>query len=290
LPGDRVEYADTSVDWRGPTTTSGTLSTLSWKASGPRAAYALPVNYLGFASTPLTLQNGSSLATVPTLNLAATTVTGKDLSGTIDAGGAALTEKLLYGVFGHAGAIPVIDDITPDLSFQYLTPLVTGVPSSVSVAAVSGDWKAAHSYAVVHRANLAPDASGVALTLPAAPVPASPPAGANEVTSSQEFSWSPASDRVFILSLFLPINDFEYVQYYVVTGEAQGRVPDFGGGVTLPTNTSGYWSVEAHGSWSSLDQAVAAGTLLDPFASGKLGGRDRDGFFARSEPIPFKTK
>jgi hypothetical protein len=88
----------------------------------------------------------------------------------------------------------------------------------------------------------------------------------------------------------MPINDFEYVQYYVVTGEAQARLPDFGGGVTLPANTSGYWSVESHGSWSSLDQAVAAGTLLDPFAWGKLGGRDRDGFFARSEPIPFKTK
>jgi hypothetical protein len=95
---------------------------------------------------------------------------------------------------------------------------------------------------------------------------------------------------VFILSLFMPIDDFRYVQYYVVTGEAKARLPDFGSSVTLPSNTSGYWSVEAHGTWSSLDQAVAAGTLLDPFAWGKLRGRDRDGFFARSEPIPFKTK
>jgi hypothetical protein len=168
--------------------------------------------------------------------------------------------------------------------------MVAGTSSTVSVAAVSGDWKAAHSYAVAHRANLAPDASGVSLTLPVPPVPGSPGAGANEVTSSQEFTWSPASDRVFILSLFMPINDFQYVQYYVVTGETKARLPDFGSSVTLPSNTSGYWSVEAHGSWSSLDQAVAAGTLLDPFAWGKLRGRDRDGSFARSEPIPFKTK
>jgi hypothetical protein len=290
LPGDRVEYGDTSVDWRGPTATAGTLSALNWKASGPRAAYALPVSYFGFASTPLTLQDGSTPATVPTINLAATTVTGKDLSGTIDPSGTPLTEKLLYGVFAHAGPIPIIDDISPDLAFHYLAPLVTGIASSVSVAAVSGDWKGPHSYAVAHRAGVAPDASGVSLTLPVPSVPASPASGANEITSNQEFTWSPGSDRLFILSLFLPIDDFHYVQYYIVTGEPKARLPDFGAGVTLPSNTSGYWSVEAHGPWSTLDQAVAAGTLLDPFASGKLGGRDRDGFFARSEPIPFKTK
>ena len=263
-----------NATWYGPTTTTGTVYTLQWSFD---AMTALPTSYDGFGA-----RSGISLldATAnPNGNDTLSVVSSSTISGTVTpAAGYTLAAKSLSVAFANNASIPLATDNTAAGSFSFLTPSLNGATIMIAGSATkSGNSSSAH------KVGLSASATGVALSVPAAPELSLPIDATTGVTKSSQFSWSPVPNAVHLLvfqgAAGLP-------RYLVLTTAASDSIPDMTtAGLGLPASTNYQWSVLALGPFSNLDAAAASSGFL----SGVTMPVAADGFFGRSVTRTFTT-
>ena len=233
-----------TVSWFGPATTTGTIHALQWQ----RNAAGLPTSYKGYGvKTGVALSDGG---TFTGQDVTLTSVAGANLSGSVSVpSGYTLSDKSLTVSFGPNANIGVFTDSTATNNFSYVTPNLSGIRVVLSAIAT-----ASTGVALSFKTGLAPNASGVSLSVPAAPELGLPADAATNITPSIDFSWSASSGSVYVVGFYGPPGQ---PSYSVVTAANTTRIPDLGSlGLALPAATGYAWQVLAYSPFASTDAAA----------------------------------
>jgi hypothetical protein len=235
------------VQWSGPETTSGTLYALQLDFGAQPGP-----GYLGYG-----VRENVALADMGTStgqDVALSPVTSGTLSGTVTAApGYSVYEtnvQLLVAptvplfLFGFA-YIP-----SGGSPFSYVTPSIEGTSLLLSEAAQGP----AGAYVATQMA-LSANATGVALTLPAAPTLNLPADGATGVTPTTSFSWTAFPSGVHVFQVYSGGSAF-----LLVTSASTATLADFS--PQTPLSSATYtWDVIGYAPAASVDALAAAGGL-----------------------------
>jgi len=268
-----------TASWTGPTSLTGTAHALLVLRSG--TFKEPPVAYEAHQATTFAVSTG--VATNIAFDLSPSSIALANVSGSVSGGFSDRGSNLVSLRFADGTVLPLLDDTQRTAAFSYLVPVLPG--ASLSVAASSG---ATAPFSLVHRENIAPGQTGVALAIPGPVTLGSPPLGA-EVTAATPFTWSSPAQaaRTFVWHL-------EYTDtvqgLFVLTSRTQLTLAELADGFGVPPNTDVYWSVETHGAAPDVDAATGPSGFLDSYVElGDVpdGPTLRDGSFTRSEERAF---
>jgi hypothetical protein len=269
------------ADWRGPSTTVGTMHALLWKHTGT-STLEPPTGYVSYDVHPLTLMAGA-MAQI-TFNVAAgMPITTVHVTGSVTSSSTTDRRNDAYVVFSSGAIMQLVSQTAPAAMFDYAMPTLPN--SSISVSAQQGSYGFG-AFAVVHQDNLAAGAAPVALAIPDPVSLTTPFDAAIGVTGASAFAWSNPG-KVSLVAF-----TFADRRFCVVSTETSAQVPKFAiGGLDLPANGAGTWSVEVHGPYATVDDATGPNGMLDPFAgSGDFWGPKRaGGSYTTSEERTFTT-
>lgn len=257
--GDAPSFGPFPVTWSGPTNVQGTLLALKWSVG----AAGLPDQYLGFASTPLSLDNQQS-ATGADLQLSA--VGTSYLSGTVTppAGYMVAAKDLWLTAGPHTGMLlGVVADT--DSQFTFATP-EAGLPIGVEAKATLGN-----ASTILYRANLQPN-QVVDMTLPAPPALAAP--GTATFDHATVFGWTAVPGTISVLWLTSTAGP----NVYVYTAASNATLPA-GSVLTLPASTHYLWTVVGWGMYTDMDG------FTDPTGGPGSFGLSQDALVATAEPL-----
>ncbi len=242
-------YGPFTVNWAGPTTTSGKLYALQWQRD---ASTNLPVSYKGFASADQTLSDGGAFGPI---NLALSNTTQNTLSGTLSVpavSGVTLTKYVFLRLPPNAG-IDLLSDNTNTTSFSYQTPNISDATITVAAGADISPGGGTYGW----KTGLATNATGVNLPIDSLPTLSSPSSGASNVTINQTFqvaSVPSGSVRVFFIS-------GGTLSYAIVTSADTVQIPDLSAqGMAFPTSgaVSFSWNVRTFKPFASVDAATGS--------------------------------
>jgi len=272
-----------TTDWQGPAMVPGTVHALRWLDA--TAAPNLPTSYLAVTSSPLTLDDSSTVSLSLDL-MSAGPLSAATVSGTVSAGGPPDRVNRVFVRFNDDAAIRVVDDGSATNAFSYLVPTIAN--SSVTVVAIA-ETSGFAPLAVAYADGIAPGTSGIALTLPTPAAPVLPSASATNVTASTDFSWT-GPNQVYI---FHATSLDYYEDFYVVTARQTARLPapPLTALVLEPSPYNTYeWSVAAHGGITTVDQAAGPEGHLGPYDSERISGpRHGNGTYSDSQHRTFTT-
>jgi hypothetical protein len=247
--------------WTGASTTVGTMYALQQQND---ASTGLPVAYKGFGTkTSVSLTDAGTFANQ---NIALSTVTTATLSGTVSAqSGYTLSSRGLGIVFGTGGFYVATDNSVPatpaSTSFTFLTPVISGATFRLYCNASKTG-----SFVIASKTGLAGNASGISVTLPAAPEYSLPVASATGVTTTTDFSWTSMPNAVYILEFRGPTGQ---PTYDVVTSSTTVKIPDLSSlGLGLPKATAYSWVINAIAPTANMDASASSLGVLGPY-SGK---------------------
>jgi len=263
-----------NATWYGPTTTTGTVYALQWSYN---TTTNLPTSYDGFGS-----RSGVSLldaTTNPNGNDTMSVVSSATFSGNVTvASGYTLNSKSLSVMFANNGIISLFSDPTPSSSFSYLTPDAPGATMFLSASASKPSGQSS-----AFRVGLSPSATGVALSVPAAPELSLPIDATTGVTKSSLFSWTPVTGGIQVVIFQAGAGK---PRYLVLTAAAADSIPDLtAAGLGLPAATAYTWSVYSFGPFASADAAAGASGFLGAL----VGLFTSDGYTGRSSIRSFTT-
>lgn len=255
------------VSWFGAPTTQGSLAALKWNV-GPDG---LPKQYLGFASSQLSLTDQQAVAGA---DIQLAPLGTSYISGTVTSPlGFSLTRKTLWLTAGPKTGMILGIAGTPSLLFTFATP-VAGLPLGVEVDATSS----AGATTSVYRANLSPN-QVIDLTLPLPPGLTSPGPGAVNVDHTTSFAWTAVADTISVLS----VTSAAGPSGFIYTSGASGTLPP-ASAFALPSSAASYqWSVVAWGMADSMD------AFTDPAAPPGSFGLGADALVAIAAPSSFMT-
>jgi hypothetical protein len=221
-------------------------------------AYALQVhkdsrnvvtNFLRFgrAENEL-LQNGQP----NTVNFALEPVQNKAVAGSITPPpGYTLTARALGFKAGDQTLYPFsyeLDNVGIASAFNWASPAVPGMSLYLTGTAKKGE---ASVYAYLE--DIAPDATGVSLTLPTPPEQLQPANNALGVTPATLFSWTPFAGGVHTLSVYPatpgPLN------FTIYTSASEATLPDLSTlGYSLAKGVTYKWTVGGSAPFASVDE------------------------------------
>lgn len=283
LSGEGPAYSGLNVGWIGGDVLSGRLHALQWQFD----ANDLPTDYTGYGFKDISLANGGNFVS-PQGDIALSDVNEATLSGNVILSpGLTLAGKILSVDFGPNATQGILQDMTPDQAFSYITPNLSSLTMTALSVACGTGCSGANNASIVYQAGLAPNASNVKLEHIALPTPSLPASGANNVAAGTPFSWSTASGGVHVV--FVEVGS---VDYYVVTASNEMTLPDLSAqGLPLPVGTGGRWFVLDVHPFASVDAATTEKGFLKDFALTVLGGLapENSGAFAASLPVRFTT-
>jgi len=259
--------------WGEQTTVAGTIHALQWEVSSN-----LPVTYKGYGSKDaVTLADGGSF---PGQNVTLTSVPTVTLTGNVTvSSGYMLMGKVVAIVWGRFGGISVVSDLASTGAFTYATPDISGTTVLFRAIATS-----AMGNSTIWRVGLAPDASGVNVTIPAAPSLSLPVNAATNVDTLTVFSWTAFAQGVHLAFFDGPAGEPDY---YVLTQSASSTIPNLNAiGLGLPSSTAYQWSVSGIAPLVSVDEAAGPGG----FYPIQTENPSRDGSLAVSTSRSFTTK
>jgi hypothetical protein len=239
-----------TIQWGGPTSTTGTIHALQWAVSGN-----LPTSYKGYGTK--TSVGVSNSATTLNADIAMSAPSASSVGGTITApAGLTIANKSLAIAFADNATISLGSDSSSSTSFSYPFPGNTGGNATVAASASS----AGGDVAVQQLKGIAPGTSNVSIAIPT-PVSAITPADSGTgITTSTDFTWAPLTGGVHILEILGPGSS---PSYYVFTAAATAKIPDLSGqGLGLPAATMYNWQVLAVGPWTSVDQIAGDTSIL----------------------------
>ena len=241
-----------ALAWYGPSSTVGTLHALQWDID----ASSLPTTYQRYGSrSGVTVTNGGTFANMnDTMSATPGTVT---LSGTVTAAaGYTIASKAILAQFGGTTAFPLASESNAASAFSYKTPDISGLTVVLQATAV----KTGFGDAVAFKAGVAPNGTGVSLTVPAAPELSLPVDAATGVKAGAPFSWSPFAGGMQILYFNGPAGQPDI---YVMTMAASDSLPNLtSAGLPIPASTTYQWSVVAFGPFASMDAATGPGGFI----------------------------
>jgi len=255
----------TTIDWAGPSTTTGTLYALQiHKVSG------LPADYSYGSLSNVLLQN---LGTLTGQNFTLSPATAGTLSGTVSVpAGYTLTSKGAFFVPTAGAIIPAISDSSAGTTFSYVTPAIPNTSLTMLIEA-----QGAGSSLLLFKKSVSANTSGVAATLLAPPAQTLPVDAATGVTVATPFSWANSAGVYLFAATSSP-----GPSYYVFTSAATATIPDLSSaGVQLPASASYQWLVVGIGPQTSVDAMAVGGGLIGI----ELG----DGTFSESPQRAFTT-
>ncbi|GIW35405.1 carboxypeptidase regulatory-like domain-containing protein [Meiothermus sp.] len=173
-----------TVEWFGPTTTTGNIHALQWQFDGT----GLPTDYKGYGERlNVALSDGGSFASQ---NVTMSGVSEATISGSVTLpAGYNLALKYMAVGFADRSLIEVLDDFGSSTNFTYTTPNITGATILMRITAQN----AAGTSVITTRPGLAVNATGVSISLPAGSDLSLPPNAATNVNNSTTFSYTPFS-------------------------------------------------------------------------------------------------
>jgi hypothetical protein len=220
-------------------------------------AYALQVhkdsrnvvtNFLRFgrAENEL-LQNGQP----NTVSFALEPVQNRTIAGSITPPpGYTLTARALGFKSGDQTLYPFsyeLDNVGIASAFTWASPAVPGMSLYLTGTAKKGE---ASVYAYLE--DIAPDATGISLTLPTPPEQLQPANNALGVTSATLFSWTPFAGGVHILSVY-PLTPGP-LTFTIYTAASEATIPDLSSlGYSLAKGVTYKWSVGGSAPFANLD-------------------------------------
>jgi hypothetical protein len=235
--------------WNGPLSTTGTIHVLQAVRDSANP-YQLG-HYTGYGSkSGVTLSNGGSLtgqdvALSPVQEATMTGTISGPAGSTLGAAGVGLN----FGAGRYDNFLLVDEQATP--SFSWVTPVIPG--TTLSAWAYSSGPQGQEGGGA-RRGSLAPDASGVTLTIPAGPTLHLPADSAVGVSAATSFTWSRFSGGVHIVQFSEQTGP---LILYVFTADTATTIPDLGSaGPHLPPGTLGTWQVTGIGPVASMDALV----------------------------------
>jgi hypothetical protein len=234
-----------SVSWWGTAAIDATLRGIQVVAD---PASGLPTDYVAYGQIDaLTLTTAGVSDQVLTLDAISATT----LSGTVTVpDGYALSSAGL-----DLGCLRLAQDPAPTASFSYRTPDVPGSALTLAVEAVgtSGTVTTRHT-------GLAPSATGISVTTPAAPQIWDPAEWTSLVGVGTVFSWSELAGATYALMLL----DDGWPFLTIVTPHASTALPDPSiVGVPLPSGSSLTWAIFSV-SPRTIAEIVADGRIPPP--------------------------
>jgi hypothetical protein len=233
----------TTLDWAGPTNTTGTLYALQVNAPA-----GLPVDYSYGTLPSVLLQNMGTLAGQ---NFALSPVTSGTLTGTVTLpAGFTISNKLAFLLPAAGAPLTAFSDGSASTSFIYTTPAISN-SSLTFIVSASG----AGAESIFKKSGISANTSGLAATLVAPPTQTLPVDAATGVTVTTPFSWS-GSDGVYLWTASASGGP----TYYVFTTATTGTIPDLSAaGIQLPPSASFTWSVLGIDPQTSVDALAVPG-------------------------------
>lgn len=243
---------DVEAYWNGAPSQSGRLWAIAFETETGDVD-DLPKNYVGFAQAPLNISEGDQLglpdgssATDLTLSAPAR----QDLLGdvTLPAG---------YVLDGRSGLdvgpflLPVKVAAKTGGAYSSVVPRAAELPVAVHFSAsliANGEQDST----LVARA--VPTSGRLDFALPPAPKAVSPPNGAQGVTATTPFGWTPPSAKLVVRARF------DIASWYIwrMTSEDGTTFPDLSAyGVPFPKGETGHFFVESFGPADDVDAAAS---------------------------------
>jgi hypothetical protein len=270
-------FGPMSVTWYGPTVTTGNLYALQIQndANPPN----FPLTYKGYGvRSGIAVNDGSSLTNqFDTLQAVGT---GQFTATVSLPAGYAFTQKTLFLRLSPYALLPLVAEITAPTSLTYNTPTVAGASLLLGIRAQNG---AAISYA--YKVGLSTGATGVAVSVPAAPGLSLPINGATAVDTTFTFSWTAFSGGIHVFYMRSPGNP----TYYVLTAGTSTKIPNLKSiGLPLPVSALYNWQVVGFAPFASADEAAGPAGFYAA-GSGSPYGLTADASAASSVPWTFTT-
>jgi hypothetical protein len=279
------EDIETVAGWRGPGEQTSPLRVLLWNRT--EEAPNTPAEYLFANASTVALSDAEpstvrvalpeSPAPLPKFEVGFTTTNAPNTSHLATG----------YVRFDEGPSIQVAQ--VPRLS-DTTDPFLLNVPqltdASVTLAALSGNGASSTSFVITYATELETPGT-VSLTFPTVATLDAPADAAIAVTSSTPFTWDDTAGTYIVVFEDLAV----YQTVFVVTADPSASVPDLEHlGIYYPHDGPYRWSVESHGTATSLDELCEAG-YLDPFSGDFLypiGPRAGQGRFWRTQARTFK--
>ncbi|MCI0570739.1 MAG: hypothetical protein L0Y66_08310 [Myxococcaceae bacterium] len=260
--------------WDGPDNTTVSIYALQWQYD---PVTNLPVDYkLSGSKVNVTVANEGSFIDQ---DFTMTTVSDTTLSGNVSvpAGYVNIYNNLHFSP-GPGVYLDLATHDNPPANFSYTTPSLGGSMLLMAVAE-----KASAAQSVAWKRGLAPNATGVSVTVPTAPEIILPASSAPGVNTTTTFSWQPYAGGVH-LALFSP-DVAGQPSYAVVTSATSTTLPDVSGtGLELPPGAGYQWGVFGWSPFASVNQAAGShGWYPIPFLF------QGDGAYAVAEMRTFTT-
>jgi hypothetical protein len=250
-------FGPIALSWYGPSVTTGNLYAVQFTADGA----GLPVagGFKGYGTrTGIAVNDGSTLNNqFDTLQTVAT----NQFTGIITLpSGYNLSTKTLSVRLSGTGLVSILNDPTTNAAPSYFTPGISGASLLLGVYGLK-----AGTEAVYFKSRIATGATGVAITLVAAPELSLPVNAATGIDTTITFSWTAMTGGIHLVQF----NGGANATYYVVTTGTSATIPNLkGAGLGLPSAAAYQWSVEAFGPFASADDAAGSsgflGALINP--------------------------
>ncbi|WP_018467195.1 hypothetical protein [Calidithermus timidus] len=277
-------YGPLNAQWLGPDSTSGNVYALQWQFD---PGTNLPIDYKGFGSKALTLSDGGAFNNQ---NVTLGSLAEDNLSGSVTVpAGYALNQRRVNLRVAPGSGTTLLADASAATSFSYVTPRIAGATLSLVAAASSGA-----RLSVAWKTGVATNASGVGVSLTAAPGLTVPVNNATGVTINTDFQTTGFSGgvNVFYFRHLAGSNP----DIYVITTANTTKIPDLSAiGLGLPTSgaVSYSWQVIGVAPFTSTDLAAGSGGFLKDYFKvalfGSGAGPDADGGIGQSEIFNFTT-
>ncbi len=270
-------FGPVNPTWYGPTATTGNLYALQFTTD----ANSLPIasGYKGYGvRSGIAVNDGSTLNNqFDTLQTVATT----QFTSTVTVPASyTLSSKALYLRVSQFAIINLLSEGTANAALSYFTPVVSGATLMLQVTAV----KSPTNGTVYYKTGMATGATGVAVTVPAAPDLSLPVDVATGVDTTVTFSWTPMTGAVHLVIFSSPGNP----EYLVITSGTSATIPNLKGlGLGLPPAGAYTWQVYGFGPLGTTDAAAGSGGFLGPLLNPTA--LTSDGFFGISTTRHFTT-
>jgi hypothetical protein len=253
-------YTLSNAEWYGPSVTTGTLHALQYDFS---TTTGLPTTYVGYG-----VRSGVPLLDAtpnPNGNDTMSVVGTTSMTGSVTApAGYTISAKTVGMVLGNTAGLTLLSDNNPATSFTYAMPNISGATFRIGVVAT----KASTGSTIIWKANVAGNATGVSVTVPAAPELSLPINAATNVTTSTPFSWAQYTGGVHLVIFS---GGGSKPSYYILTSATSDSIPNLSAaGLGLPASSAYSWNVYGFGPYADVDAAAGADGFLGVL-SGAVG-------------------
>lgn len=266
-------YQMSLIDWRGSSTTAGTMHALQWRVD---SATQRPVEYTGYGTrTGVVVPSGGN-ATGQDVQLAP--VAPLTISGTVAVpDGYEIVSRTLRAGFGPAPTAPPVWTLLGDNStasdFSYVAP---NLPGAVLTLQVTANTPAGFSpRGTATRTVTSANAGALSISVPPGPELVAPNDGATGVTVGTTLAWRGPSGAVYTV-VILEDGVSNPTRFHVITADTTALIPNLSAlGFPLATAASYTWAVFAAGPFANLDAAAGSTSFFQPGDGSSGGSGDR---------------